>query len=466
MNTFNQKYLNGSSRNGRRKEKLKSEKDEKIILNKWEDWQLIEPRTFGAVMDDISFHEEYDEDSYEEQENSEESENSETEDEQIFHCSCNHNMAFDPLLEQIFSLPPELMLKIFRLLDLERLLSLELSPDLLRDILEVTVGDNLDDDAWLRMELYKQDLGIILIPGGNSLFLSNDKGWNSECFHDSPRPGRMKLKAITPGLKPGIFKVRQLEGGFDLTRLDQQFISTQCGPTQCFPSLFHNRKWGEERVGNWAWAASFISRGFTVQSEDRPDLAQESFMHRRFSCDGTSCCDEPEDSGPVAYCSGCDAFTFAYHLPLCSNEKGKLKSNLYERITSKSDWMELGLMSGSIFFISLEDGWWQRRWTITERMSYCHDDVTAALLKDEDTRKEPRLGVITSGCCDGVGHMCAACAKGGVRVVAYVLSNYGWGPEDGFCSFNLQGSLPQFTEAEINNSDDLYEESSRFSIAR
>ena len=62
--------------------------------------------------------------------------------------------------------------------------------------------------------------------------------------------------------------------------------------------------------------------------------------------------------------------------------------------------------------------------------------------------------------------MCASCTKGGVRVVAYVLSNYGWGPEEGFCSFRPQGPLPQYTEAKMKKSDDLYEESSHFSITQ
>jgi len=448
------------------------EKEEKTILNKWEDWQSIEPRKFGVVVDNISFHADYDE----EQEESEDSENSETEDEEeIVHCGCSQNMAFDPLLEQIFSLPPELRVKIFRMLDVERLLSLELSPDLLRDLLEVTVSGDLDSDAWLRMELYRQDLGIILIPDEHSLFLSNDKGWNSAYFHMYPHPGRMKFKEISPGLKPGIFKVRQLEAGFDLTRLDQEFISTQCGPRQCFPRFFNNREWDVERVGNWAWATSYISRGFTVESEDRPDLAQERFIRRNYSCRGDSCCEldyseledsdledsDPEDSGSAD--SEIDVFCSPYHTR-GPHTKTKFDSNA--QISRKSNWTDLSLMSGSIFFISLEDGWWQRRWTLTERKSYCSDDVTSALLKDDDSQQEPRLGVITSGCCDGVGHMCAACTKGGVRVVAYVLSNYGWGAEGGFCSFNPQGPLHKYTEAEMKKSDDLYEESSGFSITR
>lgn len=255
----------------------------------------------------------------------------------------------------------------------------------------------------------------------------------------------MNLKKINPGLNPGFYKVRQLEKGFDLAKVGQQFISTQCGPRQCFPTACHKREWGVEQVGNWAWATSFMSRGFRVETENRPDLAAEKFMRRNFSCNGGRCCEEQFSS------SDCD-----------STESESLK---VKHISRRAEWSELGL-SGSIFIISLEDGWWSRRWTIKERKSYCQDDVTTALEEESGYEHEPRLSVITSGCCDGVGHMCQACTRRGVKVVAYVLSNYDWTAEGGFCSFNPLGLLPENTEADIQKCHDLYEEDRSFHITR
>jgi len=408
-------------------------------VNKWEDVGMIELKS-GLV--ELEFGESYDEEveSAEEEDDyvdgyEEEGEFMiDTEDRTVY-CCCDHeNNDVDPLLERISLLPQELQLMILCKLNLTSLLTLDLPKDLLRNVLNVPHSEQLE--PWLRKELVRQDLGIILVPEDHRLFLSNDEGYN-------PHAGPLKLASIKPGLSPGLFKVRQLMKGFDLARLDQHFISSKCGPRECFPSTFHKREWEIERVGNWDWAATLISRGFTIQSENRPNLALDNFITKN----------------KFHYCSdfGTEYYMISSDDCSCSNPSREEQSK--PRVMKYSN-----KRVGSVFIISLENGWMNRPWHIQECKSYSEDDVVTAFTESDGIYpmfeyEESRLGVIVNG---DPSHI----VDGG-RVVAYVLTcNDNDSSDNVFSSFEPTRSQPEHKRTAMNLMDDLNEENKNFYISR
>merc|ERR1712227_1066780 len=75
-----------------------------------------------------------------------------------------------------------------------------------------------------------------------------------------------------------------LLAGFDLARIGLNFISGQCGPKACDTWIEQRREeWEQEKVGNWAWAGSFMSRGFRIEVEERHEIAPLNWKRLRFS---------------------------------------------------------------------------------------------------------------------------------------------------------------------------------------
>merc|ERR1719470_221442 len=145
------------------------------------------------------------------------------------------------VLDHISKLPEELKLEILRKLSFDQLLDFNLPFDLLRLVLPIP--PNVKFESWLAKLLIEKNKGYIFIPAGNSMFISNHDDLDCE---DPFRP--FEVSNISPGLEPGIYKLRILQGGFDLVKDGHNFISSQCGPLACYH---------EELEKNWA--GSFIS---------------------------------------------------------------------------------------------------------------------------------------------------------------------------------------------------------------
>ena len=398
-------------------------KKEKQVFNfridKWEDWSQVnlEHRLrrstwpYEGFEENWVFGEDYDEEvssqfsvlSSDEEDSEEDLEESELENDfdeekEDKCCKCSQEETItDPLLDNILDLPPELQVKVFQKLELCSLLCLELSSDMLREVLRVPREQNLE--MWLGREVARQDLGIIYIPRASTFYLSNDEEYNDGDEEDVP----LHFEKLSPGLEPGFYKVRQLFGGFDLVRLDHHFLTSLCGPRTCSPPSNSSKSWAKERVGNWAWACSYRERGFVVNTEQRDDLVPWGWRKSKLK--------HKKDDHHCHYGRSYSEYCFCTSSEDESDEINKAES------TEEFEF----LMTGSGFIISLEDGWWRRGWMIQESKSYCRDDVGTVLKEEQE--EESRLSVIL-------------CQEGGLsRVVAYILSNDSW-QDGGFHSFD------------------------------
>ena len=167
------------------------------------------------------------------------------------------------LMHKISILPPELHVAILRHFDLESLLRLQLPPGLLQEVLQVPKEQEIG--PWLARRLVKEDLGIIYIPEVNTMFMTNDEDSEEDVEEEEVDLGEpigkrwADVSFLTPGLPSGAYKIRILKHGFDLVLLGRDFLTSQCGPLACFPTSSPDR-YG--RSGTWAWAGSFLARGF------------------------------------------------------------------------------------------------------------------------------------------------------------------------------------------------------------
>eukprot|EP00092_Neocalanus_flemingeri_P017245 GFUD01018648.1.p1 GENE.GFUD01018648.1~~GFUD01018648.1.p1 ORF type:complete len:502 (-),score=156.21 GFUD01018648.1:85-1527(-) len=390
------------------KEKPKQEKKVyKFKIEKWEDWSEVNlEHRRGPVRHRYGYEEnwEFGED-YDEEEESEESseDNSEDDDDsgneaaQEQHCKCNQGVTItDPLVDNILDLPPELQIKILQKLDLASLLSLQLFRALFREVLRVPREEQLEQ--WIGRELFRQDLGIIYIPGDNSIHLSNDEEYNNEYEKDFP----LHLEKLSSGLEHGFYKVRQLFGGFDLVKLDHHFLTSLCGPQYCFPATTSSMEWATEMRGSWDWACNYRERGFTINAENRDDLAAKGWRKTRLRGKTGNHSQQISDSDKSEYSDDMGSSS-------CDEDEAD-EDDQDDKITIVLE-EDLDL-TGSMVIISVEEGWWRRRWEMRASRSYCKDDVSAALSNEwQEDYEQSRLSVITS-------------QEGGqARVVAYILSN-------------------------------------------
>eukprot|EP00092_Neocalanus_flemingeri_P109203 GFUD01140326.1.p1 GENE.GFUD01140326.1~~GFUD01140326.1.p1 ORF type:complete len:511 (-),score=162.58 GFUD01140326.1:98-1630(-) len=379
----------------------KPKQDKKVYkfkIEKWEDWSKVNlEHRRGPMRHRYGYEEnwEFGED-YDEEEESDESseENSKNEDDsgdeaEEQHCKCNQGItSTDPLLDNIFDLPQELQVKILRKLDLVSLLSLQLFPALFREVLRVPSEEQLEQ--WIGRELARQDLGIIYIPGDNSIYLSNDEDYNNEYEKDFP----LHLEKLSSGLEHGFYKVRQLFGGFDLVKLDHHFLTSLCGPQYCFPATTSSMEWAMERRGSWDWACNYGERGFTINTEHRDDLAAKGWRRTRLRGKTGNHCPDDYYSDVSSSCDEDDVDE--------DDHDNKIAIVLEQDLD----------LTGSLVIISIEEGWWRRGWEMRASRSFCKDDVSAAFSTEwHEEEEQSRLSVITSQ--EGRE----------ARVVAYILSN-------------------------------------------
>merc|ERR1719318_2304179 len=250
----------------------------------------------------------------------------------------------DGVLQCISKLPEELKLEILRRLSLDQLLDLKPSLPLLRFVLPVPPAA-AEFEPWLAGYLAKQNRGYVYVPKGNRMFMNNDYN-DEDSDNDGYNNDKYEVSDILPSLDPGIYKVRLLQGGFDLVQAGYSFISTQCGPLGCH----HKRK--EED-----WASSFLSRGFNISTEDRSDIA--------------SCNWDPRSS---------------WTLPN----------------------MQAGGVKGETFFISIKEGFWNNPWKRDILRPFNYDKVSWTCLKQPDDywfENEPfELGVLRASGGEVVGY--------------------------------------------------------------
>eukprot|EP00092_Neocalanus_flemingeri_P109204 GFUD01140327.1.p1 GENE.GFUD01140327.1~~GFUD01140327.1.p1 ORF type:complete len:503 (-),score=158.40 GFUD01140327.1:57-1565(-) len=378
------------------KEKPKQEKKVyKFKIEKWEDWSKVNiehmrgpvRHRYGYEVN-WEFGEDYDEEESDEssEENSEDDSGDEAEEQP---CKCSQGVTItDPLLDNIFDLPPELQIKILQKLDLTSLLSLQLLPALFREVLRVPREEQLEQ--WIARELVRQDLGIIYIPGDNSIHLSNDEEYNNEYETDFP----LHLEKLSSGLEHGFYKVRQLFGGFDLVKLDHHFLTSLCGPQYCFPATTSSMEWAMERRGSWDWACNYGERGFTINTEHRDDLAAKGWRRTRLRGKTGNHCPDDYYSDVSSSCDEDDVDE--------DDHDNKIAIVLEQDLD----------LTGSLVIISIEEGWWRRGWEMRASRSFCKDDVSAAFSTEwHEEEEQSRLSVITSQ--EGRE----------ARVVAYILSN-------------------------------------------
>eukprot|EP00092_Neocalanus_flemingeri_P026522 GFUD01028745.1.p1 GENE.GFUD01028745.1~~GFUD01028745.1.p1 ORF type:complete len:514 (-),score=168.08 GFUD01028745.1:72-1613(-) len=432
------------------KEKPKQEKKVyKFKIEKWEDWSEVNlEHRRGPVQHHYGYEEhwEFGEDYDEEEESEEESseENSEDDDSgdeaEEQPCKCSQGVTItDPLVDNILDLPPELQIKILQKLDLTSLLSLQLSPTLFREVLRVPREEQLEQ--WIGRELFRQDLGIIYIPGDNSIHLSNDEEYNNEYEKDFP----LHLEKLSSGLEHGFYKVRELFGGFDLVKLDHHFLTSLCGPQYCFPSTTSSMEWAMEMRGSWDWSCNYGERGFTIDTEHRDDLAAKGWRSTRLRGKTGNHCQLVSDS---------DNSEFSDDMGSSCDEDEADEDDQDDKIAIVLEEQDLDL-TGSMVIISTEEGWWRRRWAMRASRSYCKDDVSAALSNEwHEEEEQSRLSVITSQ--DG----------GEARVVAYILSNNRPGldcRDGGFHSFDP--NQPSLLEHKLGLDNSCWEKE-MFSIIR
>eukprot|EP00092_Neocalanus_flemingeri_P020729 GFUD01022464.1.p1 GENE.GFUD01022464.1~~GFUD01022464.1.p1 ORF type:complete len:398 (+),score=79.04 GFUD01022464.1:11-1204(+) len=237
------------------------------------------------------------------------------------------------LLSKVSQLPPELHLAILHHFDLETVLRLDLPYNLLHKVLQLPRGEKLG--SWLGRQLLEQDLGIIDVPGENTMFLAN--------YHKEDEDGdghSLKVSDLLPGLTPGAYKVRILQNGFDLVRVGCDFLSTQCGPVKCF----HTAKTEH-------WASSFMCRGFSLQTETRTDLAP-GIWEPKHSC----------------------------HLPLGQGQGDRLRGSVDE-------------LKAPVFVISLQEEWWTRQWSHRRGRNYSVDSVAQGQEVNDGASEEELLGL-------------------------------------------------------------------------
>eukprot|EP00092_Neocalanus_flemingeri_P085763 GFUD01107959.1.p1 GENE.GFUD01107959.1~~GFUD01107959.1.p1 ORF type:complete len:484 (-),score=159.42 GFUD01107959.1:85-1503(-) len=382
-------------------EKPKQEKKVyKFKIEKWEDWSEVNLEHRRGPMWPV-WEEEFGED-YDEEEESDESSDENSEDDsgdeaEEQPCKCSQGVTItDPLLDNIFDLPPELQIKILRKLDLTSLLSLQLLPALFREALRVPREEQLEQ--WIARELVRQDLGIIYIPGDNSIHLSNDEEYNNEYEKDFP----LHLEKLSSGLEHGFYKVRQLFGGFDLVKLDHHFLTSLCGPQYCFPATTSSMEWATEMRGSWDWACNYRERGFTINAENRDDLAAKGWRKTRLRGKTGNHSQQISDSDKSEYSDDMGSSSCDEDVADEDDQDDKITIVLEEDLD----------LTGSMVIISVEEGWWRRRWEMRASRSYCKDDVSTALSNEwQVDYEQSRLSVITS-------------QEGGqARVVAYILSN-------------------------------------------
>ena len=243
----------------------------------------------------------------------------------------------DEVMWRISQLPLELKILILQhLLDLQLVLKLELAPGLLREVLRVPREQGLD--SWLSRTLARRNLGLIHVPAKNSLSLTVPGNFEEEDRYsdDEDTEKHLTMSSMPPGLEPGTYKLRILHEGFDLVLVSRHFLSSGCGPLACFPRAQHG-----------PWSGSFISRGFSLQTKDRSDLAP----------------------GGLVPCKE----TWRLTLDLGTGDP----------------------LAGPAFVISLEEGWWLRPWKHTRTRNYSMDEVATIQLR-EMCGTGLGLGVVTS----------------------------------------------------------------------
>eukprot|EP00092_Neocalanus_flemingeri_P020728 GFUD01022463.1.p1 GENE.GFUD01022463.1~~GFUD01022463.1.p1 ORF type:complete len:436 (-),score=97.54 GFUD01022463.1:146-1453(-) len=266
------------------------------------------------------------------------------------------------LLINVSQLPPELHLAILHHFDLETVLGLDLPYNLLHKVLQLPRGEKLG--SWLGRQLLEQDLGIIYVPGESKMLLANYEDGDEDYDEDEDREdgNSLKVSDISPGLAPGAYKVRILENGFDLVRVGRDFLSTQCGPVTCFPT-----------TENKDWAGSFMSRGFSLQTETRSDLA-------------------PGNWGPE----------HSWRLSLGQALADKLSGTVDQ-------------LRAPVFVISLQEEWWTQPWSHRRGKNYSVDSVAHDYLKDRDNEELLGLGMVTNM----QGEVVAYTISGGPVFAAY-----------------------------------------------
>lgn len=172
------------------------------------------------------------------------------------------------VLEMMEGLPEELKVEVLRSMEQEELFRLDLPQRLLR--LALKVPKNKEMSSWLGKQLVGQDQGLIFVPEGNQLFISNfedmDSTWidldNEDEFINGTAQTPLQVSDLAPALPPGVYKVRLLSQGVDLVKVGSPFLSSQCGPQACYHDLPDTH-----------WPCSTLSRGWRLEKEDRSDLA-------------------------------------------------------------------------------------------------------------------------------------------------------------------------------------------------
>jgi len=181
-------------------------------------------------------------------------------------------------MRRIETLPAELKFEILKWFDIEDLLKIDLPTVTIRRIFKLSITENAK--SWFANYVLRKDRGYLYIPENSKLMINNDIGSipaivyhydkidkptqinnNTKIYTTYPE-ALVEVAELNTMLEPGFYRLRVLLAGFDLCKANGLFISQQCGPKTCFPL---------ERDQNWP--ASYLSRGFQLQIENRKDLA-------------------------------------------------------------------------------------------------------------------------------------------------------------------------------------------------
>ena len=278
--------------------------------------------------------------------------------------ACFHTIPLteeDEVMWRINQLPSELKVLILQQLGLELLLGLEMAPRLLREVLRVPREQGLD--SWLGRTLARRGLGLIHVTAKNSLSLTVQGDFEEESRNsdDEDTEKHLTMSSMPPGLEPGTYKLRIIHEGFDLVLVSRHFLSSGCGPLACFPRAQHG-----------PWSGSFLSRGFSLHTKDRSDLAPGGLV----PC---------KDTWPLA-------------LDLGSGDP----------------------LARPAFVISLEEDWWLRPWRHVRARSYSMDEVATREVR-ELAETVLGLGVVTSV---PDGQVVAYTVSGGDCLSAYDPDGY------------------------------------------